>query len=132
MLPHTADVIVEAWGPDIAVCAEEAVAGLVETYAEPVGTAASDICVLHLAVGSKKQMLAALLDELIFVLDTADGVPVGARVSAASDGGLDAELVLADADSVEPGGAVPKAVSRSGLLVTCGPYGVRCRFLVDV
>ena len=32
-LPHTADVIIEAWGPDLAACAEEAVAALIETYA---------------------------------------------------------------------------------------------------
>jgi hypothetical protein len=33
-LPHTADVILEAWGPDLATCCEEAVAALVETYAD--------------------------------------------------------------------------------------------------
>jgi SHS2 domain-containing protein len=30
-LPHTADVIIDAWGPDQAACYEEAVAALVET-----------------------------------------------------------------------------------------------------
>jgi SHS2 domain-containing protein len=132
VLPHTADVIVEGWGPDVAACVEEAVEGLVETYAEPVGAAVTDQQSVHVPAGPAEEMLVAMLDEVIFALDTADGVPVGARVSIATDGGLDAELVLAEADSVEPGGAVPKAISRSGLLMASGPYGVRCRFLVDV
>jgi hypothetical protein len=34
VLPHTADVIVEAWGPDLVSCCEEAVAGLAALYVD--------------------------------------------------------------------------------------------------
>ena len=133
-LPHTADVIIEAWGPDLAACAEEAVTALIETYANPRDTAVSAERAVHVPPGPADDMLLDLLDELVLAIDVAEGIPVGARVQADRDGdaGLRARLALADPGNVEPTGAVPKAISRSGLEVTRGPDAVRCRFLVDV
>lgn len=133
-LPHTADVIIEAWGPDLAACAEEAVAALIETYANPRDSSVLAEQEVHVPPASAGDMLLDLLDEVVFAIDVADGIPIGARVHAGSDGnaGLYAQLVLADPGSVDPAGAVPKAISRSGLEVTCDPDAVRCRFLVDV
>jgi SHS2 domain-containing protein len=133
-LPHTADVIIEAWGPDLAACAEEAVAALIETYANARDTAVLAEREVHVPPASADEMLLDLLDEVVFAVDVADGIPIGARVHASSDGnaGLHAQLALADPASVEPAGAVPKAISRSGLEVTRDPDAVRCRFLVDV
>lgn len=131
-LPHTADVIVEAWGPDLAACCEEAVAALVETYAHPgTGTMVGERAV-HVTASNDTDMIVGLLDEVVFALDVAEGIPVAARVQAGGDGGLDARLALADPASVEPAGAVPKAISRSGLDVTRRPHEVRCWVLVDV
>lgn len=133
-LPHTADVIIEAWGPDLAACAEEAAAALIETYAHHRPTAVVAERVVHVPPGPADDMLLDLLDELVFALDVAEGIPVRARVHAERDGapGLLVRLALADPARVEPAGAVPKAISRSGLEVTRGPDAVRCRFLVDV
>jgi SHS2 domain-containing protein len=132
VVPHTADVILEAWGPDLAVCSEEAVAALAATYIETAGTEVAGRRRVHLAAASEESLLLAVLEELIFTLDTAEAVPVRAEVSAAADGGLDVVLVLVERDRVTGTGAVPKAVSRSELVVESRPGSTRCRFLVDV
>ncbi len=132
VVPHTADVIMEAWGPDLAACCEEAVAGLASLYVDTAGGEEVDRRSLHLAPGRDADVLLDVLEEAIFTLDTAEGVPVRAEIGVASDGGLDVALVLADPATVAATGAVPKAVSRSELTVTPHRGGVRCRFLVDV
>lgn len=131
-VPHTADVILEAWGPDRAACFEEAVAALAAIYAEPVDVGGAVHRAVHVAPGTDEALLLGLLDEVIFALDTDELVPVGARVATAADGGLDMVLLAADRARVRPAGSVPKAVSRSELAVASTPDGVRCRFLVDV
>lgn len=132
VIPHTADVILEAWGPDLPTCCEEAVAALAATYVDRAGAAEVARHTVHIPAGSDESLLLAVLDEVIFTLDTAEGVPVAAEIAAARDGGLDVTLVLADPEGVEAAGAVPKAVSRSELAVDTEPDRVSCRFLVDV
>jgi SHS2 domain-containing protein len=134
---HTADVILEAWGPDLAACCEEAVAALVETYADrqstdPASTRSAGVHVAHLASAPDDELLLAVLDEVIFVLDTSGAVPVAAEVRRGEPDGLDVELCLADPAHVEPTGSVPKAISRSELVVERTPDGVRCQVLVDL
>ena len=85
--------------------------------------------------GSDESLLLAALDELICALDTSPEVPVGAAVR--NDGGdievhLDLDFHLAAPASVEPTGAGPKAISRSGLRVDASPGEMRCSFFVDV
>jgi SHS2 domain-containing protein len=132
VLPHTADVMLEAWGPDLAACCEEAVAALAAVYLDATDAAALEHRSLHLPAATGEALLVALLDEVIFTLDTAVGVPVRATVTAAVDGGLDVVLALAAPDDVPTTGAVPKGVSRSELVVDEQPGRVSCRFLVDV
>jgi len=132
VLPHTADVILEAWGPDFAACCEEAVAALADIYVDADRADTVEQRKVHLGAGSDESLLLDVLEELIFTLDTAEAVPVRANVSVADDGGLDVVFALADRRAVTPTGAVPKAVSRSELAVDSQAAGVRCRFLVDV
>jgi SHS2 domain-containing protein len=131
-LPHTADVIIEAWGPDLVACAEEAVAGLVEIFADPRDAVVIGDREVQVPAGRADDMLLAVLDEVVYAIDVADGIPIQATVQASGDGGLRAPLALADPASVEPAGTVPKAVSRSGFEVTQSPGRVLCRFLIDV
>jgi SHS2 domain-containing protein len=130
--PHTADVLLEAWGPDLPSCCEEAVAALVSIYLGRVGDPATGRRELRLPAATDESLLVDLLEEVIFTLDTADAVPFRAEVRSTPDGGLDANLLLADPEHLEETGAVPKAISRSGLVVTTQAKGVYCRFLVDV
>jgi SHS2 domain-containing protein len=130
-VPHTADVILEAWGPDLAACCEQALAALTDLYVE-AGAAAVEERTVHLDPGPAEALLLGALEEVIFTLDTAAVVPVRTGVRAAADGGLDLVLALADPQDVVATGAVPKAISRAELDVDVGPARVRCRFLVDV
>jgi SHS2 domain-containing protein len=131
-LPHTADVILQAWGCDLASCLEEAVTALIELYVDPGDADVVEWRPVHVQPGPDPSLVLAVLDEIVFTLDTADGVPIGAEVHTGSDGGLDVVLVLADPRTVTATGAVPKAVSRSELEVEARAGIVRCRFLVDV
>ncbi len=131
-MPHTADVILEAWGPELPSCCAEAVAALADVFVDTADAQEIDRHRVHLTGGPDDELLLGLLEEVIFVLDTGDGVPVRAEVSTARDGGLDVELVVADPATVVATGAVPKAVARSELEVRSSPGEVRCRFLVDV
>jgi SHS2 domain-containing protein len=131
-VPHTADVVLEAWGPDLASCCEEAVDALVSIYLSRVGDPATGTRELRLPPTNAESLLVDLLEEVIFTLDTADAVPVRAEVRSAPDGSLDVNLQLADLENLEESGPVPKAISRSGLVVTTEATGVYCRFLVDV
>jgi SHS2 domain-containing protein len=130
-LPHTADVILEAWGPDLASCCEEAVSALTEVCVDAGTAGVVDRRRFHARPGSPESLVLDVLEEVIFTLDTAEAVPVRAVVAVAGDGGLDVDLVLAAREDVTATGAVPKAVSRS-LELEARPGTVVCRFLVDV
>ena len=129
--PHVADVILEAWGPGLAACCEEAVAALVGVCFD---AAAAEVVSRHPFVidpGSDRAVLLDLLDEVVYVLDTSDDVPIRAEVTEHGRG-LDVMLDLADRASKEVVGPAPKAISRSGLSVERVGVEVRCTFLVDV
>jgi SHS2 domain-containing protein len=128
----TADVILEAWGPDLAVCCEEAVAALTATCVDARRANVVQNRRVCLAPDRPDALLIDVLDEVIFTLDTADGVPIAAEVCRSADGGLDMDLAIADRETVVGVGAVPKAISRSGLRVESRAGKVWCRFLVDV
>jgi SHS2 domain-containing protein len=131
---HTADVIVDAWGSDLASCIEEAVVAVIGLCVEPsddLDEAGEWSAPVAITGGSDEALLMATLDEVIFTIDTSHAVPVGATV-VDHDGALELTFQLADRDLVEPTGAVPKAISRSELAIATSADQVRCSFLVDV
>jgi hypothetical protein len=85
-LPHTADVMIEAWGADLAACCEEAAAALAELYAEAGDAVVVAERELSVPPGPPGDMLLDLLDEVVFALDVAEGIPIGARVRPGTDG----------------------------------------------
>jgi SHS2 domain-containing protein len=125
-------VILEAWAPDFAACCEEAVAALVDTYVDAAEVEVVERRRIDLAPASPEALLFDLLEEVIFTLDTAGGVPVRAEATATAGGGLAVVLVLADRRRVAGTGALPKAISRSDFGVFSNTEAVSCRFLVDV
>ena len=140
--PHTADVILHAWGPDFPACCEEAAMALLaicvdvsdaDDAADPADASANAPAIrVRIGPGAVDSMLLDLLDELVFVLDTESTVPRRIRVDRDPGGGLVADLEMVDRAFVEVIGSAPKAVSRSELTVEEGVDGVRCSFLVDV
>jgi SHS2 domain-containing protein len=109
-VPHTADVRIEAWAPTREACIAEAVLGAVETFLDVAGAHPTTERSCELAEDTDEDLLVAVLEEVIYLLDTAGAVPVDVEVDAV-DGGIDVRFAMVDATSVPQVGAVPKAVS---------------------
>lgn len=114
-LPHTADVVIEAWAPTRVGCYAEAVRGLVDTFADTSQVVVTESAPLRIEPASDEELLVTLLEEVIFLLDVLGMLPAGVLVDEAADGGLGGMLDLAPVNGAVLVGAVPKAVSRTGL-----------------
>lgn len=111
-MPHTADVRIEAWAPTREQCAAEAVVAMVETFAE-LGDAEPVAAVeVEITEPTDERLLVAVLDEVIYLMDTEDRLPVATDVDEI-EGGLAVRFTVVDIDDVELTGAVPKAVTRN-------------------
>ncbi|MEV7228817.1 archease [Polymorphospora sp. NPDC051019] len=130
-VPHTADVRVEAWAPARERCVAEAVAGLVGSFAEVPAEPSGQTVEFRVDPGTDEDMLVAVLDEVIFRMDTEGRLPASADV-AAVDGGFEVRLRMADPDRIEVVGAVPKAVSLHELRFAPGADGWSCAVTLDV
>ncbi|MGI5346968.1 archease [Streptomyces sp. CA-250714] len=148
-VPHTADVRIEAWGGSREQCLAEAVLGMVECFADLTGLSEAEAhSVRHLRVtgNSDADLLATLLDEIVFRVEVHGEVPVAVETetvetaptdrasAAAASGGNEVEVRLAvrDLASVPITGAPPKAVSWNELQLEPGPSGWSCAVTVDV
>jgi len=130
-LPHTADTRVRAWGPTFADCVAQAVLGAVASFVDASGAAPVAHHELRVAPGDPGDLVVAVLDEVIYLLDVAGQVPVGVAVASGEDGHL-VRFDLADVAELPQVGAVPKAVSLHGLRVEEGPDGWLCEVTLDV
>ena len=130
-LAHTADQIVEAWGPTREACLEEAALGLVETFAQPHGVGWCDHTEVVLT-GSDEDLLVGLLEEIIYRLDTDRGVPVRVRVRPRGDR-VRVDLWLTERGRLAELGVAPKGVAYSQLQIGPDAAGLwRCRVTIDV
>lgn len=132
LLPHTADCIIEAWGPDSASCVTEALTGLVESFAEVPDTPAIRLVPLAAGAGAPEDDLVSLLEDVIYALEVFSVVPVRFHLAETESGGLAGDMEVVGVDQVEIIGPAPKAVSYHGLSI--GPLhgGWRCHVLIDV
>ena len=128
---HTADEIIEAWGPTREACLEEAALALVDSIAE----------IEHVPwwwhrevslTGSDEELVVSLLEEIIFHLDTDDAMPVLVQVHPHGDE-VQVHLWMTDLHRVTARGAAPKGVSYSGTWIhEEAPGRWRCLATVDV
>ncbi|MET9802012.1 archease [Streptomyces sp. NPDC006368] len=130
-VPHTADVRIEAWGGNRELCLAEAVLGMVECFADVTGVRPVAMRRVRVAETDDDDLLAALLDEVIFRLEVHGEVPVDIEAET-TDEGLEVRLAVVDLATVPIIGAAPKAVSWSDLHLAPGPYGWSCGVTVDV
>ncbi|HEX5541959.1 MAG TPA: archease [Micromonospora sp.] len=130
-VPHTADLRIEAWAPSRERCVAEAVVAMVDSFAEAPKTTPTTTVGFRTEPGTDEDLLVAVLDEVIYRMDTAGQLPVGAEV-AAVDGSLDVQFRMVDTERVELVGAVPKAVSLHELRFDQGKGGWSCAVTLDV
>lgn len=137
LLPHTADVRIEAWGSTREACVAEAVAAMVASFADLSGVVVTTETTFQpggeSGSGSKtdEDLLVEVLDEVIFRMDTAGQLPVSTSVIAEGDA-LTVRMAVADLDQIQAIGAAPKAVALHGLEMVRGQDGWSCQVTLDV
>jgi len=132
VIPHTADLIIEAWGPSRIACLEEAARALVDSFAHVVEVAVTEPVPIELERDGDEALLVSLLDEIIYVVDVLGRVPARITLEETEDGGVAGFLDLAPPDALEIHGSLPKGVSFADL-VFADTNGVwRCRVTIDV
>jgi SHS2 domain-containing protein len=124
--------MVSAWDSTVEGCLAETVRGLVSIVAD-VGQL-DPRCSVGFSFDPQPEtdLLVELLDEVIFVIDTADAVPATVRVARRDDGGVTGEFGLVDRADVSVVGPAPKAVTRHGLRFEHDDATWRCDVVVDV
>jgi SHS2 domain-containing protein len=130
-VPHTADLRIEAWAPTRDACIRQAVLAAVESFLDPSSAHADHTRLRRLVADRDDDLLVAVLDEVIYLLDTAGEAPVDLDLQDV-DGGVDVTFAMVDASTLLQVGAVPKAVSFNELRLSHGRDGWRCVVTLDV
>ncbi|MER6347165.1 archease [Streptomyces sp. NPDC001595] len=128
---HTADIRVEAWGADRESCLLEAVRGMVECFADVSGVRPSSVAHVRLPEEGDEELLAALLDEVVYRMEVRGEIPVDVAAGVREDA-LDVRFAMAELGRVEITGAVPKAVAWHELRIRPDAYGWSCAVTIDV
>ena len=133
IVPHTADLRIEAWAPTREACLAEAVRGLVDSFAVVAAARPRRTAERRFLAGSDEDLLVAIVDEVIYRLDADGEIPVAVTVRPALEGGVILVLPLADVGEAEIVGAVPKAASLHDLYCAPDPAGRwSCGITIDV
>jgi protein archease len=130
--PHTADVIVEAWGATRAACLEETVRGVVDTFADVTNVHATREIPLEVNAALDEDVVVTLVGDVCYLIDAEDLVVVDLEVEEAEDGSLEGMFYVAPVAAVQPEGAPPKGISRSDLSFERVGSEWHCHVVVDV
>ena len=130
-LPHTADIRIEAWAPGREQCIAEAVRGMVDTFADTSRHGETAVREVRVPAQPVADLLRSVLDEVIYRLDTDGELPIDVQITATDDA-LVVRFTMADAESIRPIGAVPKAVSLHELQFVGKVDGWSCAVTLDV
>ncbi|MEZ3177962.1 archease [Streptomyces pimonensis] len=121
---------IEVWATSRENCLAEAVAAMVECFADVSGVRPTGVGRVRLAGASDDDLLAALLDEVLYRLEEYGQVPVDVEADGTEDG-LDVRLAVAALADVRITGRMPTAVGWEDLRIHPGPYGWTCALTVD-
>lgn len=131
VLAHTADAVIEAWGPTAAACYEEAAAAFVEVFADVSSAAEGSAEPFDVGPGRPDELLVLFLEEILFAAEARGHVPVATEVEVRGDHlvGWCSALPIEELDIT---GSIPKGVSYSDLEFRRGDLGWHCRATIDV
>ena len=130
-VPHTADLRIEAWAPSRDDCIRQAVLGTVDSFLDISSARPHRSLSRRLTAGSDDDLLVAVLEEVIFLLDTVGEAPVDLDLQGAG-GVAEVNFAMVDARTLPQVGAVPKAVSLNDLRLSHDDNGWRCLVTLDV
>ncbi|HTN78905.1 MAG TPA: archease [Acidimicrobiales bacterium] len=129
--PHTADAVIEAWGPTAAACYEEAVAAFVDIFAETDASPPGSAEAFDVGPGRPGELLVLLLEEVLFDAEARGHVPTVTEVEVRDDR-LVGRFSTVSIEELDITGAIPKGVSYSDLEFGATESGWHCRAMVDV
>lgn len=130
-VPHTADLRIEAWAPSRDGCIRQAVLGTVDSFLDISSARPHRSLSRRLTAGSDDDLLVAVLEEVIFLLDTVGQAPVDLDLQGGG-GVAEVNFAMVDARTLPQVGAVPKAVSLNDLRLSHDDNGWRCLVTLDV
>ena len=130
-VPHTADLRIEAWAPSRDDCIRQAVLGTVDSFLDISSARPHRSLSRRLTAGSDDDLLVAVLEEVIFLLDTVGQAPVDLDLQGGG-GVAEVNFAMVDARTLPQVGAVPKAVSLNDLRLSHDDNGWRCLVTLDV
>jgi SHS2 domain-containing protein len=130
-VPHTADLRIEAWAPSRDDCIRQAVLGTVDSFLDISSARPHRTLSRRLTAGSDDDLLVAVLEEVIFLLDTVGEAPVDLDLQGGG-GVAEVNFAMVDARTLPQVGAVPKAVSLNDLRLSHDDNGWRCLVTLDV
>jgi SHS2 domain-containing protein len=132
LLPHTADLIIEAWGRARNQCIEQAALGLVESFLDVRSAVASESVITDLPAMDDVELLITVLEEVIYVVDAKGMVPVAASLREERTGGFRAVFDVVPLDDVTSIGPVPKGIARHAMHFGEDDGSWSCHVIVDV
>ena len=130
-VPHTADLRIEAWAPSRDGCIRQAVLGTVDSFLDISSAGPHRSLSRRLTAGSDDDLLVAVLEEVIFLLDTVGEAPVDLDLQGGG-GDVEVNFAMVDARTLPQVGAVPKAVTLNDLRLSHDDNGWRCLVTLDV
>jgi len=129
--PHTADVVIEAWGPTAATCYEEAAAAFVDIFADTTRCATCEAAAFDVGPGRAEDLLVLLLEEVLLDAETRGHVATVTRVELRGDH-LVGTFMFVPVEELDIIGSVPKGVAYHDLEFRRIDGAWRCRATVDV
>jgi SHS2 domain-containing protein len=132
VLPHTADTRIEAWAPARAACLEAAVRAFVSTFANVVGAEVTDSIEEWFAEPTDEDLLVAVLEEVIYLVEVVDVVPVTVDFVDEKACRLVGSFGVVPLEAVEICGPAPKAIAFSDLQFEERDNEWRCLVTIDV
>ena len=128
-----ADVGVHAWGPSRAAAFAEAARGVLALVVDPASVAAREAREVRAQADSPETLLAAWVDECLYVHEIEGFVVRDVEVMECSDSVVHGRLLGEPLDPVRHRlGAVVKAATLHGVSVLEDAGGHRVRIVVDV
>ncbi|WP_187281620.1 archease [Nonomuraea sp. C10] len=135
MVPHPADVAVEAWADSREGCLAEAMRGLVESFADIEGARPDDSVTFVVTEESDEEVLVAVLQEVIYQIETFGRLAVDMSIDEPTEfpvERVEARLATVPLETVERIGAMPKAVGTHNLRFGWVDGVWRAQAVVDV
>lgn len=131
LVPHTADMRITAWAATREECVVEAVRAVLDGFLTPTGSGPVRTVTFQATGPTDADLLASVLDEMIYLLDVTGEVPVAVGVDPAAEG-LRVRFGLAPLSPDRVVGAAPKAVTLHELEFGRTDGHWRCTVTLDV